>query len=90
MHIESKFKVPDHVIMKVIGDDAVILDLDAGKYYGLNEVGAKIWQLIQADSNLGIIQSTLASEFDVDEQTLKRDAAVLLKSLLEAKLITEE
>ncbi len=90
MHIESKFKVPDHVIMKVIGDDAVILDLDAGKYYGLNEVGAEIWKLIQADSTLGIIQATLASEFDVDEQTLKRDAAVLLKNLLEAKLITEE
>jgi len=90
LHIESKFKVPDHVIMKVIGDDAVILDLDAGKYYGLNEVGAEIWKLIQADSTLGIIQATLASEFDVDEQTLKRDAAVLLKNLLEAKLITEE
>ncbi len=76
--------------MKVIGDDAVILDLDAGKYYGLNDVGAEIWQLIQAESTLEIIQKTLASEFDVDEQTLKRDAEVLLKNLLEAKLITEK
>ena len=87
LNADSTFKVPDHVIMRVVGDDAVLLDMEAGKYFGLNDVGAEIWNLLEAGSTLSEIQNAIEAKFDVDNPTLMLDLAKLLENLLEAKLI---
>lgn len=75
--------------MRGVGDDAVILDLEAGKYFGLNDVGAEVWKLLEAGSTLSDINATLVTEFDIDEKTLDGDTTKLLESLLAAGLVVE-
>jgi hypothetical protein len=75
-------KPRDGVIAKMVGSEMVLLDYDRGIYYGLNPVGARVWQLLPADE--AQIVETLAGEYDVARETLEEDVATLLRDL-EAK-----
>lgn len=71
-----------------IGDEAVILHLDSGVYYGLSEVGARIWELLKERSHrFSEIKSTLLSEYDVSPEVCQQDLTKILLELLEAGLI---
>jgi hypothetical protein len=89
MNEKSMFIVPDHVMMRVVGSDAVIVDLEGGMYFGLNEVGAEIWKHLAAGASLAEIEGAVMAEFDVDHQTVYADVRRIVRELLESHLITE-
>ena len=76
---------------QVTGDlpdgDVVVLSLKEGVYYGLNEVGGRIWHLIQQPISVGEIQNILLQEFDVDADQCFEEIVVLLGELASKKLI---
>ncbi len=76
---------------QVTGDlpdgDVVILNLKDGVYYGLNEVGGRIWQLIQEPVTVYEIQEILLQEFDVDADQCYQDVVTLLRELASRGLI---
>lgn len=49
-----------------LGGEAVILNLKTGKYYGLNMLGARIWELLQTPRSTAVIEATILSEFEVE------------------------
>ena len=53
--------------------EAVIVDLESGTYFGLNDVGTRMWQLIEQHGRLRQVFDDLAAEFDVAADTLERD-----------------
>ena len=78
--------MPEQISSELNGE-AVILNLSSGVYYGLNEVGARIWQLIQPPCSLEIIQSALIEEYDVPPDVCKQEVLKLLLELKNANLI---
>jgi hypothetical protein len=70
-----------------LAGEAVILDLTSGVYYGLNEVGAKIWHLIQQPCTVQALQHTLLQEYDVDPEVCTQDLFQLLQELQVAGLV---
>jgi len=74
-------------IWQDLGGEAVILDLEAGAYYGLNAVGTRIWNLIQAPRSIAELRETLLSEFDVDADRCNRDLERLLQELETRRMI---
>ncbi len=70
-----------------LGGEVAILDLDAGMYYGLDEVGARIWELIQEPRMVGDIRDTLVLEYDVEPERCERDLVDLLQKLAGEGLI---
>jgi hypothetical protein len=48
-----------------VNSESIILDGDSGVYFGLNEVGSRIWELIQEPTTLGAARDALLGEFDV-------------------------
>jgi len=70
-----------------LAGEAVILDLTSGVYYGLNEVGAKIWHLIQQPQTIQAIQHNLLQEYDVDPEVCTQDLLQLLQELQAAGLV---
>ncbi len=75
------------VLSRALDGETVILDLGAGRYYGLNEVGSEAWELIVAGTTVGDLRRHLLTRFDVEESTLKADLAELLAELKERALI---
>jgi hypothetical protein len=73
-----------------VGIETVILHFTAGTYFGLDEVGTRIWQLVQSRRSVREIRDTLLDEYDVDEERCDRAVHAFLASLAEHGLITTD
>lgn len=71
-----------------LGDEAAILNLKDGVYYGLDPVGARIWNLVQAPRTVREVRDTLLDEYDVDADRCELDLVALLEQLQQHDLIT--
>jgi len=74
-------------ISRDLGGEAVILNTKTGVYCGLNEVGARIWQLIQEPSKVDDLIRTVTSEYDVEPDRFQHDLLNLLQKMLVSELI---
>ena len=82
-----RIAVPQRVLHQEIESETILLDVDAERYYGLDEVGSRVWQLLQEHRTLDPIVAALLSEYEVDETTLRGDLERLLDELAELGLI---
>lgn len=71
----------DDVLVRALDGEAVLLDMASGKYFGLNEVGARIWELIEKGERAGAIRAAIIAEFEVDEERASADLAALVAEL---------
>ena len=70
-----------------LGEEAVILGVKTGVYYGLNPVGARIWSLVQQPRTVENIRDTVLAEYEVEPERCERDLLELLQVLLGKGLI---
>lgn len=70
-----------------LAEESVILNLKSGIYYGLNAVGAWIWDRIQEPQSVSGLVEAIASEYDVAPDRCQQDLFVLLQDLFAAQLI---
>ena len=70
-----------HVLAAVHGTRTVLLDPRRGRYYGLDEVGGRIWALAQDQRSKDEIVEALCSEFEVDRAQLESDVTEVLETL---------
>ena len=78
--------VPNQV-SSVLGSETVVLQLKTGTYFGLNEVGSRVWALVQQPTTLDAILRAITDEYDVAPETCERDLLELLSSLQRANLV---
>ncbi|MEM1239573.1 MAG: PqqD family peptide modification chaperone [Cyanobacteria bacterium P01_H01_bin.26] len=78
--------MPEQISSELNGE-AVILNLASGIYYGLNEVGARIWELIQQPCSFEKLHGILVEEYDVQPDVCKQELQTLLLELKQACLI---
>ncbi len=70
-----------------IAGETVILGLTAGRYYGLDAVGARVWQLIQTPVAVSDVGRTIVSEYDVAPDRCEADLLALLQKMVDAGLV---
>jgi hypothetical protein len=80
---------PDAMFQE-IGGEGVILDLASSTYFGLDEVGVRLWQLLQVNPDLQAACDTLLSEYEVESAQLEQDVLKLVAQLDEAGLAKVE
>ncbi len=78
----------DQVLFQNLDGEAVLLDLASETYFGLNEVGTRIWQLIETSPPLADVHRTLCEEFDADATRIEHDLLTLVGDLSKAGLVT--
>jgi len=81
-------EISSEVLTQEVGGETVILDLKTESYFGLDEVGTRIWQLLQQEKDTQNITETMLDEYDVEEKQLEKDIQNLLTKLNEAGIIT--
>lgn len=67
--------------------EKVMMNLDKGQYFMMNEVGSRIWELIEGNTPIVNIIETLTNEYDVDEETCENTVMEFLGRLKNADLI---
>lgn len=87
----SRLLCPPKVLSRVLDGEAVLLHLETGSYFGMNEVATRAWELMQsAPSGLTYeqLKTALLGEFEVDGETLDRDLRDLVAALEKQQLLT--
>jgi len=70
-----------------LGEEAAILNMKNSVYYGLDPVGARIWQLLQQPRSIAEIRDVIASEYDVSADRAESDLRELIGKLLSEGLV---
>ena len=70
-----------------LAGEAAILNLQNGVYYGLDPVGARIWNLSQTSRTVNEVRETLLNEYAVDPDRCEQDLLALLEALAAEGLI---
>ena len=70
-----------------LGAETVILGMEKGRYFGLNEVGARIWALVQEPISVTALCDGLFAEYEVSRAALETDVLEILAELHEQGLI---
>ena len=78
---EERLTAPEHVMFRELDGEAVLLNLQNEMYYGLDEVGTRMWQLLTTSDSVQAAMNTMLEEFDVSPQTLEQDLADLITEL---------
>ena len=86
--LPQRIKISERALYQQIENEMVILDLAKEQYYGLDDVGARMWQLIVQHEDTDTILKELGSYYDADEAVLSNDLSDLITKLLSAGLLT--
>lgn len=78
----------EQAMLQRTGAESVLLDLRSEQYFGLNEVGTRIFELLSVDPSLQAAFAALLLEFDVAPQQLQQDLLELISKLAHAGLVT--
>ena len=85
----TRFRRENHVLKQEAGGTVVLLRVDDGQYYSLNEVGGRCWDLCDGERTVSEIAAVIGHEFDAPVATIDRDLFELLTDLAHEKLVVE-
>lgn len=77
----------EDVLSTTIDDETVILHESSGKYYGLNDVGTFIWNLLEEPRTIEAICEAVTAEYDVEYERCERDVNEMVSELAEKGLV---
>ena len=86
MNLTDKVSIPAQVMARQVGEETVILDLASGTYFGLDPVGARIWELLGEGRALADVCEVMLDEYEVSRDELERDLSELLDTLVDKGL----
>jgi hypothetical protein len=83
-----KLSASDQTLKQRLDDEIILLDLTSGRYFGLEEVGARAWDVLAETGDTDAVFAALLAEYAVDAATLRADLDELWLGLIEARLVT--
>lgn len=85
--LSSRVRISEHTLFQELSGEAVLLELSRGVYFGLDEVGTRIWHHLGAGRSLQETVAALVDEYDVTEAQGAEDLLALVRELEERRLI---
>jgi hypothetical protein len=70
-----------------LGGEVAILNLKNGVYYGLNPIGAKIWNMLQKPAKMNTMRDVILDEYEVEPKQCEHDLLSILQQLISEGLI---
>ncbi len=90
MRLPENLRASDEVLFQEIEGEAVLLNLKNEKYFGLDQVGTRIWHLLVEHGDSARVMTEMRNEYDIDEETLVNDLSVLFCELESHGLIVTD
>jgi len=86
----EKYSRNQQIIDGELDNNQVMMHLEKGKYFGLNPVGKRIWELIVQPKSFSEIIQHLLSEFDVTEEQCTREVKDFLDKAIASDIVTKD
>ncbi|MSP37985.1 MAG: PqqD family protein [Deltaproteobacteria bacterium] len=85
--LSKRVSVPADVLINEIAGESVLLNLDGGRYFGLDDVGTDMWKALTTSASIAQALAQLTALYDADAALLKSDLENLVTRLAEYGLI---
>lgn len=79
--LKARAIVPEHVLFQEVAGNAALLNLESETYFGLDDVGTRMWQAMERARTIGDAVEDLAETYDAPLETLQRDLISLVSDL---------
>jgi hypothetical protein len=83
----DRVTVPAHVLVRFLDKESVLLNIETERYFGLDETGTRMWQLVTAAPSVDAAYLQLLDEYDVEAELLRSNLTELLTRLVENGLL---
>jgi hypothetical protein len=77
------------VISELLDGETIIINLENGNYYSMNETGSIIWNTLANNHTLGAILEHLSSRFSAPKEELEKELGNIVSFLEQEELIME-
>jgi hypothetical protein len=77
---------PD-VLSTFVGDEVVLLDVERGKYFGLNSIGADVWRALASPTKIEDLLTGLMRDYEGDATVIEKDVVDLIGRLADSGLV---
>ena len=84
---DNDFILSEQVNWRDIKGETVILNIESGVFYTLNEVGRSIWEMVTNGHNFESITQTLSERFEVSPEISRADAEKFLRRLMDEGIL---
>lgn len=85
--LDDRVTVPSHVLVRFLDQESVLLNIETERYFGLDETGTRMWQLVTAAPKIEVAYQQLLDEYDVEPALLRSHLVELLDRLVENGLL---
>lgn len=82
-----KIAIAKDVLIQDLGGESVLLNLNSEQYFGLDDVGTRMWSILTEVGELEAAQERLSLEYDVEPEVLRQDLQELIEKLIEHGLV---
>ena len=73
-----------------LNGDKVMMDLEKGRYFSLNSVGSRIWELIEEPIEINKVVGTLLTEYEIDQNTCEESVLDFVKENVDDTVTDED
>ena len=87
MTLQETISIPDTLFSQVVDEEMVILDTVSQEYFGLDEIGAMIWQYLSKSGSLQDVYEAMYAVYEVDSEQLEVDICRFVQELVDAGLV---
>jgi len=87
LSFSDRVEVPTHVLVRFLEKESVFLNLETEHYFGLDETGTRMWQVVTAAPSIENAYAELLSEFDVAPDLLRQNLSEFLGRLVDLGLL---
>ena len=81
LSLDTHVRIPEEVVFRVLEAESVVLNLESGIYFGLDDVGTRMWQLIDELQSLRGVADALAREYEAPREQLDSDLIAFVEQL---------
>ncbi|MGD9558530.1 MAG: PqqD family peptide modification chaperone [Mangrovibacterium sp.] len=85
----EKYSRNEQIIDGELDNNQVMMHLERGKYFGLNPVGKRIWDLIETPKSFEELMNILLKEFEVTQEQCEREIRAFLEKAVRYEIIVK-
>ena len=87
---ESRPRRRDRVLVQRAADQWILLDVENGQYYALDEVSGRVWDLCDGSHSISAMVDVLCEEYDAPAEAVEEDVLAFLGEMADERLVVHE
>jgi coenzyme PQQ biosynthesis protein PqqD len=87
---ETRLRRRERVLVQRAADQWILLDVENGQYYALDELSGRIWELCDGSHSVSAMVEAICRDYDAPPETVEQDVLAFLGEMAEEKLLAHE